>query len=151
MTCLKVFHPLFVAILLLSISTSCADPTYLAANSGSDNGGLGNSTFDICKNDFCFSFDWLAGPEYRKESSFILSVRNADGDLVDFNFTPHFYLYMPDHGHPGDPLTATRLEKGLYKIEKVMFFMKGQWDLHISETQDESGSSSDIILPIAHF
>lgn len=150
MTCLKVFHRILMPLLLIISVTSCADPKYISAN-GSRGGGSGEKTMDVCKDNLCFSIDWLVGPKFREDSSFILTIRNSNSELVDFNFTPHFYLYMPDHGHPGDPVVATRLEKGLYKIEKVMFFMKGQWNFHISQTQDESGSADDIIFPIAHF
>lgn len=86
----------------------------------------------------CASIDWRVGPVQGDESRMIVRFWNAAnsaeaGPYVDpapqIDLKP--WMGMGDHGHGTSPVRVTRLEPGVFQVDRIYLVMSGAWELRI--------------------
>ncbi|WP_413287973.1 FixH family protein [Bdellovibrio sp. HCB337] len=85
------------------------------------------------KSTLCASFNWEKKPTETDAGSFVLEFH---GDLdpsqfVDLIVPLHVVLWMPSMGHGSSPVTIDHLGMGQYRVSKVFFSMRGEWEIRI--------------------
>jgi hypothetical protein len=86
------------------------------------------------QNDVCGHLQWVTEPTTDDFGSFLLQVFNGnptDGSdvLTDLKGELSVILWMPSMGHGSSPVTVSKVDVGTYKINKVFFSMKGEWEI----------------------
>jgi YtkA-like len=97
---------------------------------------------------FAVSYESLLKPiVINRMHSWILTVKNADGEPVDdARITVDGGMPAHNHGLPTQPRVTQNLGEGRYKVEGLRFHMQGHWELKIGI---ESGGVTDtVIIPL---
>lgn len=145
MTKLSNLLSVFALGLLLA---GCAKPTYLSGGeSGASKSGSGcMATFAISGS--CVELKWEKFPTETDFGSFIFTITDSTGILVDAPSTnattlPKVVLWMPSMGHGSSPVTVERLGTGLYRATAVFFSMKGDWEIRFQTSSEQATYALD--------
>ncbi len=121
--------------LIFIFMCGCARPNYEAAAEN------GECAF-IKKNDLCpltmsglnscAELRFEKSPELGGEDSAILHFSEPLADNVHFEGR----LVMPAHGHSSAPPIFERIDQKTFKVSRLRFFMRGEWELHFEVLND---------------
>lgn len=85
-------------------------------------------TCDINLDPFvCAYVTWTQGPFVSQESIFELRTTES-GQAISYE-NMKVVLWMPSMGHGSAPVRIIKLSEGQYRVDKIYFLMKGQWEL----------------------
>jgi len=91
----------------------------------------------------CASIQWDSAPSASRPNAFTLRFWNLEsgseaGPYVSPLQEPFVKLWMPSMGHGSRPVSfspardaAGQIIPGVYRVEKVIFTMRGDWDIQI--------------------
>lgn len=63
--------------------------------------------------------------------SFVVEFYNPDdrGQFVDLKNELEVLLWMPSMGHGSSPVTLEKVAPGQYRVSRVFFVMRGDWEI----------------------
>lgn len=148
----------YFLILVLTLLTACADPTYLAPSDMTGQNQLQN--VGSCKLQFnnsgiCLDWKWERF-QIDKTSRGIFLVKTyrlnkADSSpvLIDLPVNPIIKLSMPGMPHGAPPVSVEQVDTGTYRASNVYFNMTGVWAFNFKiiengEVVDEASFNTNI-------
>lgn len=131
-----------VTLALVTLTFGCAKPL---SDSQPNNEGISGKPQSSCeaflKNDgVCLDVIWEHYPTESTFGSLIVFARNlGTGHLVkDFTRDLQTTLWMPSMGHGSSPVKVVVIQPGLFRIEKVFFNMRGDWEVRFQTPTDRA-------------
>lgn len=129
-------------VVLAFLLTACAKPNYVGADPAVIQPKVENCDFRFKQSQQCVSITWEKPPGERKLGSFLAKtyrLNSADRSIVLENApgTIDIDLRMPDMGGHGSnaPISVQHVDVGTYRVEGVLFSMRGRWDIHVQIKQ----------------
>jgi hypothetical protein len=128
------FGRVLFSIVVAGFLISCAEPKYAQPKPAMTEKQNSLSCDVRFQNDVCGHLQWVTEPTTDDFGSFLLQVFNGnptDGSdvLTDLKGELSVILWMPSMGHGSSPVTVSKVDVGTYKINKVFFSMKGEWEI----------------------
>ncbi len=140
------FHTLVFLLLAISL-VSCAKP--LADSTDSETRTEGKSQ-NTCKaslktDGVCLDAIWETYPTETTVGSLLVFARSLNSDhlVKDFSTDPRVTLWMPSLGHGSSPVKVVPLQPGMFRIEKVFFIMRGDWEVRFQTPTDRAAWALD--------
>lgn len=123
-------------LLLCTFSIACADKNY-TDDQEQFAGPLkseGNCALAFSQNQLCAHFNWETYPTETETGSFILrfwgaSDQDANPVLKSPSKTLAVILWMSSMGHGSAPVAIQNLGPGVYRVNRVFFTMRGDWEI----------------------
>lgn len=97
----------------------------------------------------CASFSWEKKPTETENGSFVLEF-HGDQDpsqFVDLITPLAVVLWMPSMGHGSSPVAIEHLGMGQYRVSKVLFPMRGEWDIRI-QLKNGTDILDQVVYPV---
>ena len=113
---------------------ACAHPKFVESQEDKIREQLGTCEIELKESKLCASFTWDTRPTFEKpEGVFVLEFHGDDdsSQFVDLIHPLEVVLWMPSMGHGSSPVTIEHLGMGQYRVSKVNFIMRGDWDIQI--------------------
>lgn len=138
-------HLLLVILGILAFG--CAKPI---AETNSANGPTAGKAQIGCKailqsDAVCLDAVWEKYPTESTFGTLLVIARSLGTEHLVTEFTDDLRvtLWMPSMGHGSSPVKVVRLQPGLYRIEKVFFNMRGDWEVRFQTPTDQAAWALD--------
>lgn len=88
----------------------------------------------------CLDAIWEIYPTESTFGSLLVIARSPNSEklISDFNTALKVTLWMPSMGHGSSPVKVTPLQPGLFRVEKVFFNMRGDWEIRFKTGEDQA-------------
>lgn len=136
-------------LIIIFFAAACAQPKYLTKEQPQKNSdektAVSDKSAGFAQGDLFVSFKWIEMPTDEAEGSALIRIWRAnlaDGSPVPVDplGLPSAVLWMPSMNHGSSPVSVERLDIGTFKLNKIYFTMRGDWEVRV---QIESSTSAN--------
>jgi len=125
-------------VLMLSVGagiflSSCAHSKYAGSKDSPAETSQGGCDLEFKQSKLCATLTWEKKPSEEDPGSFVLEFHGQEEptQFAEPVNSVAVVLWMPSMGHGGAPVSIERLGMGQYRVSKVLFLMRGDWEIQV--------------------